>query len=101
MSNQPPDETRIRKAQTSMAATLGAAQKMAGKNYFCELDCFEAYHCIQMAEVQSVRLLSFNFGSRNFALKQLVQVLNRSQSNFSSAITEYSNTVVKADRCAQ
>ena len=40
-----------------------AAQHMAGKKYFCKLDCSQAYHCIAMADEQSVQLLSFNFGS--------------------------------------
>ena len=45
-----------------------AAQHMAGKKYFCKLDCSQAYHCIPMADEQSVQLLSFNFGSRTLCL---------------------------------
>ena len=41
---------------------VDAAQHMAGKRYFCKLDCSQAYHCLQMADKQSVQLLAFNFG---------------------------------------
>ena len=34
-----------------------AAQHMAGKKYFCKLDCSQAYHCIPMADEQSIQLL--------------------------------------------
>ena len=78
-----------------------AAQHMAGKKYFCKLDCSQAYHCIPMADEQSVQLLSFNFGSRTFAFLRLAQGLNRSLSAFTSVIREYLNPLVKADRCAQ
>ena len=30
------------------------AQHMAGKNLFCKLDCSQAYHCLQMADQQSI-----------------------------------------------
>ena len=44
-----------------------AAHHLVGKKNFCELDCSQAYHCIQMAEEQSAQLLSFSFGSSTFA----------------------------------
>ena len=78
-----------------------AAQHMAGKKYFCKLDCSQAYHCLQMADEQSIQLLSFNFGARTFAYKRLAQGLNRSLSAFNSFVREYLDPVVKADRCAQ
>ena len=54
-----------------------ATQHMAGKKYFfCQLHCSQAYHCLQMADEQSVQLLAFNFGSCIFAYLQLVQELN-------------------------
>ena len=74
---------------------------MAGKKYFCKLDCSEAYHCIPMADEQSVQLLSFNFGSRSFAFLRLAQGLNRSLSASTSVVREYFATLVEADRCAQ
>ena len=37
-----------------------AAQHMVGKNLFCKLDCSQAYHCLQMADQQSIELLAFN-----------------------------------------
>ena len=78
-----------------------AAQHMAGKKYFCKLDCSQAYHCIPMADEQSIQLLSFNFGSRTFAFLRLAQGLNRSLSAFTSVEREYLDPLVKADRCAQ
>ena len=33
-----------------------AAQHVAGKNLFCKLDCSQAYHCLQMADQQSIEL---------------------------------------------
>ena len=78
-----------------------AAQHMAGKKYFCKLDCSQAYHCLQMADEQSIQLLAFNFGSRTFAYLRLAQGLNRSLSAFNSTIREYLDSLVKADKCAQ
>ena len=78
-----------------------AAQHIAGKKYFCKLDCSQAYHCLQMADEQSIQLLAFNFGSRTFAYLRLAQGLNRSLSAFNSTIREYLDALVKADKCAQ
>ena len=78
-----------------------AAQHLAGKNLFCKLDCSQAYHCIQMADQQSIELLAFNFASRTFAYRRLAQELSRSLSAFSSFIREYLDPVIKADQCAQ
>ena len=78
-----------------------AAQHMAGKNLFCKLDCSQAYHCLQMADQQSIGLLAFNFASRTFAYRRWAQGLSRSLSAFSSFKREYLDPVVKADQCAQ
>ena len=78
-----------------------AAQHMAGKRYFCKLDCSQAYHCLQMADEQSVQLLAFNFGSRTFAFLRLAQGLNRSLSAFNSTVREYLDPLAKADKCDQ
>ena len=78
-----------------------AAQHMTGKNLFCKLDCSQAYHCLQMADQQSIELLAFNFASRTFAYRRLAQGLSRSISAFSSFIREYLDPVIKADQCAQ
>ena len=78
-----------------------AGQHLAGKSLFCELDCSQAYHCLQMADQRSVELLAFIFASRTFAHRRLAQGLNRSVSAFSSFIREYLDPVVKADQCAQ
>ena len=78
-----------------------AAQHMAGKNLFCKLDCAQAYHCLQMADQQSIELLAFNFASRTFAYRRLAQGLSRSVSAFSSFIRENLDPVIKADQCTQ
>ena len=78
-----------------------AAQHMVGKNLFCKLDCSQAYHCLQMADKQSIKLLTFNLASRTFAYQRLAQGLSRSLSAFSSLIREYLDPVIKADQCAQ
>ena len=78
-----------------------AAQHLAGKSLFCKLYCFQAYHCLQMAEERSVEMLAFNFVSRSFAYKRHAQGLSRSASAFSSFMREYLDPVVKADQCIQ
>ena len=78
-----------------------AAQHLAGKSLFCKLDCSQAYHCLQMADQQSVEMIVFKFVSRTIAYKGLAQSLSRSVSAFSSFIREYLYPVVKADQCVQ
>ena len=78
-----------------------AAQHMAGKKLFCKLDCSQAYHCLQMADYQSIQMLAFNFASRTFAYRRLAQGLSRSLSAFSSFMREYLDNAIKADQCAQ
>ena len=78
-----------------------AAQHMAGKNLFCKLDCSQAYHCLQMADQQSIQLLAFIFASRTFAYRRLAQEFSRSLCAFSRFIREYLDPVFKADQCAQ
>ena len=78
-----------------------AAQHMAGKRLFCKLDCFQAYHCLQMADQRSIEMLAFNFASSTFAYRRLAQGLSRALSAFSSFMREYLDKVIKADQCAQ
>ena len=78
-----------------------AAQHMAGKNLLCKLDCSQAYHCLQMADQQSIELHAFNFASRTFAYRRLAQRLSRSLSAFSSSIRENIDSVTRADQYAQ
>ena len=78
-----------------------AAQHMAGKKLFCKLDCSQAYHCLQMADYQSIQMLAFNFASRTFTYRRLAQGLSRSLSAFSSFMREYLDKAIKADQCAQ
>ena len=78
-----------------------AAQHLAGKSLFCKPDCSQAYHCLQMADQRSVKLLAFNFASKTFAYKRSAQGLSRSVSAFSSCMREYLDPVVKANQCTQ
>ena len=78
-----------------------AAQHLAGKKFFCKLDCSQAYHCLQMADQRSVEMLAFNFASRTFAYKRLAQGLSKALSAFSCFMREYLDKVIKADQCAQ
>ena len=78
-----------------------AAQHIAGKNLFRKLDCSRAYHCLQMADNQSIKLLAFNFASSTFAYRRLAQGLSRSLSAFSSFMREYLAPVIRADQYAQ
>ena len=55
-----------------------AAQHLAGKSLFCKLDCSQAYHCLQMADLRSVETLALNFASGTSAYKRLACVLFRS-----------------------
>ena len=54
-----------------------------------------------MADQRSVEVFAFNFASRTFAYRRLVQGLSRSMCAFSSFMREYLDTVIKADQCAQ
>ena len=84
-----------------VSTSSDAAQHMAGKKLFCKLDCSQAYHCLQMADYQSIQMLAFNFASRTFAYRRLAQGLSRSLSAFSSFMREYLDKAIKADQCAQ
>ena len=84
-----------------MSTLTDAAQHMAGKKLFCNLDCSQAYLCLQMADQRSIKMLAFNFASRTFAYRRLAQRLSRALSAFSSFMREYLDKVIKADQCAQ
>ena len=77
------------------------AQHMAGKNIFCKFDCSQAYHCLEMADQQSIELLAFNFASKTYANRRLAQGFSRSLSAIPSFIREYLNLLIKANQCAQ
>ena len=84
-----------------VSTSTDAAQHMAGKNLFCELDCSQAYHCLQMADQKSIELLALHFEGTTFAYRRLAHELSCSLLAFSSFIREYFNPVIKADHCAQ
>ena len=72
-----------------------------GENLFCKLDCSQAYHCLQMADQQSIDLLAFNFASPTFAYRRMAQGLCRSHRHFRAS---YANIlidpVIKTGQCA-
>ena len=68
------------------------AQHMTGKKPFCKLSCSQAYHCLQMADYQSIQVLAFNFACRTFAYRRLAQGLSESPSAFSSFIRDTLDT---------
>ena len=59
-----------------------AAQHLAGKPLFYNLDCSQAYHCLQMVDQRSVEMLAFIFANRTFAFEGLAQGLSRRVSVF-------------------
>ena len=78
-----------------------AAQHMVKNNMFFELECSQAYHCLQLAERQSIELLAFNFASQTFAYRRLARGLSRSLSTFFCFIRENLGLVIKVDQRAQ
>ena len=84
-----------------MTTIADAAKHMAGKKYFCKLDCSQTYYCLHMADEQSIQLVAFNFGNRTFAYLRSVPGLNRSLSAFNGTVRENIDPLVKADKCAQ
>ena len=78
-----------------------ATNHFAGKTLFCKLDCSQAYHCVQMADEQSVQMLAFNFASRTFAYRRIAQGLSKSVTGFSSFVRHYLDPCLAADLCTQ
>ena len=78
-----------------------AVHHFAGKALFTKLDCSQAYHCVQMADILSVQLLSFNFASRTYAYTRLAQRLNKSGTGFSSFVRSYLDSCLAANLCTQ
>ena len=74
---------------------------MAGKRLSCNLDCSQAYHCLQMADQRPKEMLAFYFASRTIAYRRLAQGLSRALSALSSFLREYLDKVIKADQFAQ
>ena len=75
-----------------------AAQHMAGKNFFCILDCYQGYHGLQTVDQQWIELREFNFASSSFAYRKMADGLSRSLSAFLSFIQEYLDPVIKANQ---
>ena len=85
----------------SVTTLSDAAQHLAGKSIFRKIDCFQAYHCLQMAHQRSAETLAFNSGSKTFAYRRLAHDLSRSVSASSNFMCEYLDQVVKADQSAK
>ena len=43
-----------------------AAKHLAGMSFFCNLDCSQAFSCLQVADQWSVEMLAFNFATKAF-----------------------------------
>ena len=84
-----------------LATIADAGHHLAGKKYFCKLDCSQAYFCLQMADELSTQLLAFNFAGRTFAFQRLAQGLSRSVSAFSSFMRAHLDPVIAANLCFQ
>ena len=84
----------------SLGILSDATQHLAGKSLSCNLDCSQAYPCLEMADQQAVENLAFNLTSRTFAYKRLAQGPSRLVSSFSSFMRVYLEPVVKSDQCA-
>ena len=78
-----------------------AGAHLAGKKYFCKLDCSQAYFALQMADPQSIQMLAFNFASRTCAFTRLAQGLSRALSAFSSFMRQQLDKCVLNDKCFQ
>ena len=78
-----------------------AAQHMAGKKSFLQIGLFASLPLFANGRPKVYRKLAFEFASRTFAYRRLVQGLSRAFSAFSSFIRQYLDKVVKADQCAQ
>ena len=84
-----------------VSTLTNAAQHMARKDLFCKLDCSQAYHCFQMADQHSTKLLAFNIAIRTIAYRRLAQGLSRSLPALLSFSRDYLEPVIKTDQCAQ
>ena len=74
---------------------------MTGKNLFCKHNCSQAYHCLQMADQQSIEFLAIIIASITIAYRRFVQGLSRSLSVFLSFIREYLDPGIKTNQCAK
>ena len=74
---------------------------LAGKKYFCKLDCSQAFHVVRMADIESIQLLAFNFEGRTYAFQRLAQGLNRSVTSFGSFMRKYLDPCIASGRCFQ
>ena len=81
--------------------TIADALQCRAKKHFCNLDCFEAYQCLQLVDEQSIQLRSFTFSDETFAYRRIAQDFKKTMVEYNSFVQEYADTLVKADRFAQ
>ena len=77
------------------------ATNLFARTLYTKIGCSQAYHCVQMADDNSVQLLAFSFGSRTYAYNCLVQGLSKSVTEFSSFIRHYLDSCLAANLCTQ
>ena len=78
-----------------------AVQHLARKSLFCNIDCSQAYQCLQIVDQWSLEKLAFSFAKWTFAYRRLAQGLSRSVSAFSGFLHEYLDPFVKTGQCVQ
>ena len=54
-----------------VTAISNATQQIAAKKFLYRLNWSQEYHCMQVADEQSVQLIPFSFGSRTLAYQHL------------------------------
>ena len=72
-----------------VSTSSDAARHLAEKSLFCNVNCSQAYHSLQMAEKWSMNMLAFIFAGRNLAYKRLAQDSSRSVSVFSNCASTW------------
>ena len=77
------------------------AAHFAEKSLFCEFDCSQAYHCVQLADPLLVQLLAFNSASRTMVCQGLARGLNRAKTRFSLFVRNYLEPCLSANICIQ
>ena len=104
-SDSEPENISVGRRSTpvkTQTATNSNTTPSNGRNkLFCNLDCSQAYHCLQQGDQRSIEMLAIIFASRKFGYLRLAQGFSRALSAFPSFIRECLDIVIKADRCAQ
>ena len=62
---------------------------MEVKKLFTNVDCFQAYHCVEVTDYTLLQLLEFNSDSIAYAYKRLPICVNKSIAGFSCFLRDY------------